>query len=104
MYFSFFKGNLLACLGQRFNRSYGSFNRQSFAQTSHCINVVFNLYTYQIIFSRETDETIEHLFWECDHVQSLLQSIDNYCMNILASSFNVQKQDFILGDVKGQNF
>ena len=37
------------------------------------------------------------------HVQSLLQSIDNYCMNILASSFNVQKQDFILGDVKGSN-
>ena len=33
----------------------------------------------------------------------LLQSIDNYCMNILASSFNVQKQDFILGDVKGSN-
>ena len=54
-------------------------------------------------FCRETDETIEHLFWECDHVQSLLQSIDNYCMNILASSFNVQKQDFILGDVKGSN-
>ena len=24
-------------------------------------------------------------------------------MNILASSFNVQKQDFILGDVKGSN-
>ena len=23
-------------------------------------------------FCRETDETIEHLFWECDHVQSLL--------------------------------
>ena len=54
-------------------------------------------------FCRETDETIEHLFWECDHVQSLLQSIDNYCMNILASSFNVKKQDFILGDVKGSN-
>ena len=54
-------------------------------------------------FCRETDETSEHLFWECDHVQSLLQSIDNYCMNILASSFNVQKQDFNLGDVKGSN-
>ena len=54
-------------------------------------------------FCRETDETIEHLFWECDQVQSLLQSIDNYCMNILASSFNVQKQDFIFGDVKGGN-
>ena len=26
-----------------------------------------------------------------------------YCINILASSFNVQKQDFILGDVKGRN-
>ena len=52
-------------------------------------------------FCRETDETIENPFWECDHVQSLLLSIDNYCMNILASSFNVQKQDFILGDVKG---
>ena len=24
-------------------------------------------------------------------------------MNILASSFNVQKEDFILGDVKGSN-
>ena len=33
-------------------------------------------------FCRETDETIEHIFWECDHVQSLLQSIDKYCMNI----------------------
>ena len=54
-------------------------------------------------FCRETDETIEQLFWECDHVQSLLQSIDNYCMNILASSFSVQKQDFILGEVKGSN-
>ena len=52
-------------------------------------------------FCKETDETIGLLFWECDHVQSLLQSIDNYCMDILASSFNVQKQDFILGDVKG---
>ena len=54
-------------------------------------------------FCRETDETIEHLFLECDHIQSLPQSIDKYCMNILASSFNVQKQDFILGDVKGSN-
>ena len=35
------------------------------------------------------------------NVQSLLQFIDNYCKNILASSFNVQKQDFILGYVEG---
>ena len=45
-------------------------------------------------FCRETDETIEHIFWDCDQVQSLLHSIDNYCMNILARirSFNVQNK------------
>ena len=51
-------------------------------------------------FCKETDETIEHLFWDCDHVQSLLHSIDNFCMNTLASNFNVRKQDFILGNSK----
>ena len=34
---------------------------------------------------------------------NVIMSIDIYCMNILANSFNVQKQEFILGDAKGCN-
>ena len=83
-----FQGKFVGMFGQRFNRSYFG---MKITQSPLCS------------FCTETDESGEHLFWEYICTVFLLQSIDDFYINILASNFNVRKQDFIIGDVKGSS-
>ena len=48
-------------------------------------------------FCQRDDETIDHLFWECEEVQTFLSLLDEYCFDTLHYSLQLSKKEFILG-------
>ena len=64
--------------------------------TNRLLHKINNTHTDKCSFCKDSIETIEHLFWECTHVQNLLINfetiLDEHNIN-----FSYNKRSFIMG-------
>jgi hypothetical protein len=54
-------------------------------------------------FCHTEEETIEHLLWECDNLQSLLVEFEHYLENKSGRQITFTKKSFILACTENNN-
>ena len=73
--------------------------------TNKFLNKIGNAENGLCTFCNESDETIEHLLWECTKIQDLLTEFEDFCFETLQIRILFNKQTFLLGKYStGTNF
>ena len=54
-------------------------------------------------FCGRHEETIVHIFWECENIQTFLSLVEDYCFNNLHCGLHLGKKELILGDTRDKS-